>query len=366
MLQRSGFPNISIKLYQDYNAWLENRFIELASTFITLTIRDALFNGINEGLLQIYDDKNLHTKLNGDEYIQLSVRTANTQTTFTRLYAIKHFSADVDQKGDNIIIFQLGTIHSIQNLKFSRAFSNNASTSVNEMLNYMYKDTPKLKPKVDEFNIRVPQTNWVYGITEYLKFIREHGMSVGQEQVPLVWEDITGLHFSDYKNMTDQEPMQFVVTEPKLVGELSNIAQVNVAFDFEWQTKSNRYTRNPYDNVSFYAHSFFDKAVTQTIIGEGTNAVMIPRSGAYLDQVYRTGQEEFNRMQVFAKYDGYAIAKTYGDFSITPGLKTTFYDKKNQFVTDFYVDEVIHEISREQSITNMYMFTYSKPVAKPK
>ncbi|WWS25172.1 hypothetical protein vBKpnAMK6_00218 [Klebsiella phage vB_Kpn_AM_K6] len=35
--QRLGYPNISIKLYSGYDAWLANRFVELAATFITLT-----------------------------------------------------------------------------------------------------------------------------------------------------------------------------------------------------------------------------------------------------------------------------------------------------------------------------------------
>lgn len=42
---------------------------------------------------------------------------------------------------------------------------------------------------------------------------------------------------------------------------------------------------------------------------------------------------------------------------MTPGMKLNFYDPKEQFRTDFYVDEVIHEVSNNHSITNIYMFT---------
>lgn len=68
-MQRTGFPNVSIKLYQDYEAFQTSRFIELGATFITLTIRDSL-RGINEGLLQFYDPKAMHTRLTGREIIQ--------------------------------------------------------------------------------------------------------------------------------------------------------------------------------------------------------------------------------------------------------------------------------------------------------
>ena len=50
-IQKPGYPNVSIKLYESYDAWKENRFVELAATFTTLTLRDGLF-GRNEGMLQ--------------------------------------------------------------------------------------------------------------------------------------------------------------------------------------------------------------------------------------------------------------------------------------------------------------------------
>ncbi|HAX2909439.1 TPA: hypothetical protein JWI84_003076 [Escherichia coli] len=42
-----GFPNVSIKLYEDYTAFSENRFVELGATFITMTLRDSL-RGVKE------------------------------------------------------------------------------------------------------------------------------------------------------------------------------------------------------------------------------------------------------------------------------------------------------------------------------
>ena len=77
-MQREGFPNISIRLYEDYDAWLEHRFVELGATFTTLTMRDGLY-GSNEGLLQFYDAKNLHTKMDGEQIIQVSVKKSQLQ-----------------------------------------------------------------------------------------------------------------------------------------------------------------------------------------------------------------------------------------------------------------------------------------------
>ncbi|APU02234.1 baseplate hub protein [Aeromonas phage Riv-10] len=359
MLQRAGYPNVSIKLYQNYDAWLENRFIELAATFVTLTMRDGLMNGINEGLLQIYDANNLQTKLTGDEIIQTSLKTANTEITYNRLYGIKHIGASVDMKGDNIITFQLGSIHYVKNLKFSRMFTNNAVVSVQEMMDYIYNDQVKLMPPFQSVNTRVPMTNWVLGINDYFNFIRKFGQTVEREHIPLVWEDMEGLHISDFAEMQSKEPISYIVTEPRLLGETISMIDHKVCFDFEWLTKANGYTRNPYKNMSFYAHSFIDKRQTRVVTGEGLNATSISRSGAYYDQIDRSGSEEYNRMLTFSQYDAYCSAKTYGEFGLTPGKKLEFYDKKNQFLGEYFVDEVIHEISREQSITSMFMFNNS-------
>lgn len=48
-----------------------------------MTLRDSL-RGVNEGLLQFYDNKAMHTKLTGHEIIQISLSTANTDEVFNR------------------------------------------------------------------------------------------------------------------------------------------------------------------------------------------------------------------------------------------------------------------------------------------
>ncbi|UOX40571.1 baseplate hub [Aeromonas phage GomatiRiver_11] len=354
--QRQGYPNLSVKLYESYDAWLENRFLEMAGAMISMTIRDGLMNGINEGLLQIMDTKSLQTMLSGNELIQISVKTANTDYTYNRIYGVKHLSASVNSKGDNIITFQLGSVHSVANLKFSRALGNNAQDSITEMINYIYRGREKIIPKFDAENTRVPGTNWVLDICKYFEFVRKYGQSVTLGEIPLLWEDMNGMHLSDFGKLNEQEPVQYVVSEPKLLGELVTTSPVRTCFDFEWLTKANGYRRNPMRNMSFYAHSFIDKQMTRVVTGEGENATMISRSGAYYDQVHRNGLEEYEKSLTFSEYDAYATAKTYGEFGLTPGTKLAFYDSKNQFRGEYFVDEVIHEISREQSLTNIYMF----------
>ena len=61
---------VSVKLFENYDAWLENRFLELGATFTAITIRDSM--NLNEGLLQVYDSRNLHVGLTGNEIIQIS------------------------------------------------------------------------------------------------------------------------------------------------------------------------------------------------------------------------------------------------------------------------------------------------------
>ncbi|QIN95387.1 baseplate central spike complex protein [Escherichia phage MN01] len=360
-MQREGFPNISIRLYEDYDAWLEHRFVELAATFTTLTMRDSLY-GRNEGLLQFYDTKNLHTKMNGEQIIQISVKNANSDRTQSRIYGSKHFAVSVDSKGDNIITIQLAPIHEIEDLKFSRMFYPSVQETLVEMTGVIYQDRPLLSPPINGINVYAPNVPWCDSMNQYMEFIREVGLAVETDKFVFVWEDIDGISIQDYEWLTSQEPINFVVGEPRLVGQFIQNLETPLAFDFEWLTKANQHTRKPYENATVYAHSFLDKNATRITFGEGQNSILVSRSGGYSDYTYRNGFEEAQRLITMSQYDGYAHCKTYGNFELTPGDKINFYDPKNQFKYDFYVDEVIHEVSNNTSITNLYMFTNGKPI----
>lgn len=361
MIQRPGYPNISIKLYESYDAWKENRFLELGATFTTLTLRDGL-NGRNEGVLQFYDNKNLHTKMDGDQIIQISLANANTKNVQNRIYGCKHFSASVDSKGDNIIAIQLAPYHVVKNIKFSRLFFGNATESITEMIRAAYLDAPLLAPKIDGINVHVPNVVWSRDIQAYMQYVREVGLSVDQEQFVFAWEDITGIHLLDYDMLISQDPFPMVVGDPRLIGELVSELEVPLAYNFQWTVKGNQYARNPYKDATFFTYSIEDQSVQKLVTGNGTNAVYLSRSGGYADMTYRNGYEEALRLCTMSQYDGYAQCQTAGNFEITPGLKVKFGDTKDQFKTDFYVDEVIHEIANNVSVTNLFMFTNCKPL----
>lgn len=360
-MQREGFPNISIRLYEDYDAWLEHRFVELGATFTTLTMRDGLY-GSNEGLLQFYDAKNLHTKMDGEQIIQVSVKNANSERTQSRIYGSKHFAVGVDSKGDNIITIQLAPIHFLENLKFGRMFFPSVQETLTEMIGVIYQDRPLLAPPLNGINVYVPNVPWCDSMDRYMEFVREVGMAVESDKFVFVWEDIDGISIMDYEFMVNQEPINFVVGEPRLIGQYVQDMDTPIAFDFEWLTKANQHSRKPYENATVYAHSFLDKNATRITFGDGQNSILVSRSGGYSDYTYRNGFEEADRLVTMAQYDGYAHCKIYGNFELTPGDKINFYDPKNQFQYDFYVDEVIHEVSNNTSITNLYMFTNGKPI----
>lgn len=362
-MQRLGYPNISIKLFQDYNAWLENRFLELGATFISLTMRDGLY-GKNESRLQFYDIKNLHTKLDGDQILQISVGNANTETVLTRLYASKHMSVSVDQKGDNIITVQMIPIYKNSNLKFSRTFFPNATESVEKMIEVLYLEKPLLAPKITGTNIHVPTVPWVLGISEYFDYVRDVGLSVSNDSFPFVWEDFYGIHLSDFQTISVQEPTIFAVGEPTTIGQFADQLEYQLAYDFEWLTKTNGYNRDPFSNATIYSYSMLDKSCTRLVTGNGENSISVSRSGGYADQIYRNGYEEATRISTMSQYDSYATCKTYGDFTLVPGRKLEFYDSKNQFLSNFYIDEVIHEITNNASITRVYMFSNSKQLSQ--
>lgn len=355
-MQRPGYPNVSIKLYEDFDAWNENRFIELAATFTSLTLRDSLM-GHNEGIVQFYDNKNLHTKLNGDQIIQISLANANSKSTFNRAYGIKDFAVSVDNKGDNILGMNIAPLHIVENLKFSRAFFANATESIQEMIRVQYLNKQDIAPKVEGANVYVPRVAWVSNISQYMQYVREVGLSVESETFAFVWEDFAGIHCMDYEKMIAQEPRNFVVGDINQVSEYVQELEVPLAYDFVWDSKANRYTRNPLFDATIYSHSFNDKEIQRITRGSGENSIFVSRSGGYSEMTYRNGYEEAIRLCTMSQYDGYASCKTTGDFTIFPGQKIVFADPKNQFKSNFYVDEVIHEISNNSSVTNIHVFT---------
>lgn len=361
VMQRPGYANPSIKLYEDYNAWKEDRFVELAGTFIALTLRDGLY-GRNEGILQIHDSKNLHTHLSGENIIQVSVANANTQNVQNRIYGCKHFSASVDQKGDNILDIELAPIHILENTKFSRCFFTDALESIKTMLNSIYKTRIEMMPAVVGTNIFVPRVPWVGQIGGYLEYVREIGMSVDSETHAFVWEDWNGLNITDWATILKQDPKYMAVGDINQIGSYVQQMDVPLAYNFNWLTKANQHTRKPMENVTIFSHSFNDKEIQKTVIGTGENSIVVSRSGGYNEMTYRNGYEEAFRLATMAQYDGYAECTLVGDFTLMPGQKIRFRDQKDQFKTDFFIDEVVHEISNITSNTHLYMFTNSKDV----
>lgn len=360
LAQRPGYPNLSVKLYQDYDAWQENRFVELAATITTLTMRDSLY-GRNEGILQFYDSRNLHTKMDGNQIIQISVSNSNdAMNVKTRIYGCKHFAVSVDSKGDNILGIELGTIHSIEDLKFGRTFYSDVGESINEMIGVIYESKPLIAPPMNTINAYVPQFPWTSNITNYFSFVRDVGLAVDSDQFIFVWEDIYGINMTDYNTLIAQTPLYMIVGEPMQIGQFVQELEYPLAYDFQWLTKANQHKRDPMKNATIIAHSFLDTTLPVIVTGKGENSIVVSRSGGYSEMTYRNGYEEAIRLQTMAQYDGYAKCTTLGDFNITPGTRIIFQDIKNQFATDFYVDEVIHELSNNSSLTHLYMFTNGK------
>lgn len=362
--QRLGYPNLSVKLYEDIKALEQNRFVELASTITTLTLRDSLY-GTSEGILQFFDAKNLHTKIDGENIITVSVANSNKQDKVkNRAYACKHFSVAVDQKGDNIIAINLEPYHNVMDLKFSRSFMANATESVTEMVKSIYANTQQIMPKVEGPNIAIPKTPWALGLTDYLQWIREIGMTVDNESFCFAYNCFDGIKLTDWATLEKQNVIPCVVGEPKQIGEYINQIDKPVFYNFEWLSKSNPYVKVPNENVTIYAYSLPTKKIERITIGNGHNSILVNRCGAYSDMTYVNGYEEALRLQTMSQYDSYARCTTFGNFDFEPGMKLHFKDFKDQFKTSFYIDEVIHEITNNQSQTTLYVFTHGKDLRK--
>lgn len=357
MKQKQGFPNLSVKLYEDITAWKENRFIELAATITVITLRDSLF-GTNEGILQFYDSKSMHTKLTGENLIAISVANSNTTNVKNRMYSVKHFATSVDNKGDTIIAMQLAPFHIAQNLKFGRSFFTNATESISEMIRVIYKDHEDISPKINGLNVFVPKVPWVNGISEYYQFVREMGLSVDNESFVFVYEDFNGINITDWYSIFNSNINYMMVGDPDTISEYVDRLPAPMVYDFDYTVKANQYTRKPNENMTIYSYSPNTKKIERIVVGDGSNSVLVNRGGGYAGMTYSNGYEEALRLQTLAQYDSYATCKTVGNFDLNPGMKIQFKDNKDQFKTFFYVDEVVHEITNNDSRTTLHMFSH--------
>lgn len=345
----------SIKLYRDYDAWLDNIFLELGASFITMTIRDSM--QVNEGLIQIYDDRSIHTGLTGNEIIQISI--GDVLEPINRVYGIKHSNMSIDSKGDSVITFNLITIHNLKRSRFSRVFYPDAKDSIQEMIKVLYKYQPLLQPKINGIEIHVPKVPWVLEYKDYIDFSKEHGISKINDSFCFIWEDIRGINIYDHETLINRTPVDFIAGEPSTVGQFIEDLEYPVAYDIEFLTKNNAFQRNAFSNATYHSHSFLDKTSSSIITGDGTNSISISRSGGYADQQYRNGFEEYTRIHVTSQYDSYIKFATRGNFNLTPGLKVNIYDTKNQFLSSMFIDDVVHEISSDDSFTYVYCFSSS-------
>lgn len=345
---------VSVKLFENYDAWLENRFLELGATFTAITIRDSM--NLNEGLLQVYDSRNLHVGLTGNEIIQIS---GSSSKSMNRIYGIKHNSVSVDSKGDNLITFNLIHIHKLKRLKFSRSFYPDAKDTLDEMIDIIYRNTPLLRPLLNGIGINVPKVPWVLEYSDYINFSKEHGISSANDSFPFIWEDVNGINIYDHKTLLDRTAIAFKAGEPSMVGQFVDSLEKPIAYDIEYLTKNNPFIRNAFGNCTYYTHSFLDKDTTRIIAGDGHNSVLLTRSGGYSQQQYRNGYEEYTRMHTMSQYDSYIKFTTIGNYELTPGLKVNIFDDKNQFMENMFIDDVVHEITTTKHFTHIYCFATS-------
>lgn len=354
-MQKQGFPNITVQLYDDYNAYMDNSYIDMTPSLISLTMRDGLISGINEGLLQVHDEADLHTKLTGEEFIRVVVSTANSEVIQTRVYSIARFSLSIDKKADNVITFQLNPYHLVNDIMYSRSLPNNAGNAMTSMMSALYADKPLIKPKTNFINIRVPATNWCGTLDEYKKFIGQHGMSVEKESMPMVYEWFDGIEITDYQTITEEDYLTFMMLDPDIVGSMGDFSENPILFDFEWLIKKNAHKRMTYEDMTYYVQDIKNKNLRFTVVGDGHDRHICQRSGAYEGKLDKVGQDENKRFTIMSKNEGYSKATIYGDFRIKPTQKIYILEPKTQTKQTFYVDEVLHEVSRTQSLTTLYM-----------
>ncbi len=227
------------------------------------------------------------------------------------------------------------------------------------MLGVIYKDRALITPPINTINAYVPDIPWTSTFDDYLAYVRELGLATASDKFVFVWQDILGVNMIDYDTLIGQEGIKMIVGEPNTVGQYIQELEYPLVWDFTWMTKANQFTRDPIKNATIFAHSFLDTSIPVIVTGDGDNAIVVSRSGGYSEMTYRNGFEEASRLQTMAQYDGYAKCTTTGNFNITPATKIIFVDQKNQFKSEFYVDEVIHELSNNNSQTHLYMFTNS-------
>lgn len=366
-LQRPMFPNLSIKLYDNMEMLPKKNYIELTPSVIVTTLRDTLF-GVNEGILQFYDSRNLHTKLSGNEIIHISYTDQlNINKVINRVYAVRDFGVSTDNKGDNIIAMNIAPYHIVKNLSFSRAFMNDAKESIAEFMRVIYKGYDGLMPNINGENTFVPRVPWVGTYEGYCNYVRDIGIQVDTENFVFVWEDNNGINI---KNVMNDEPiLQVLHGDPSKIGDFITHSKNPIASNIEYITKSNPHERLPFENMTYYSYAVHTKKIERVTTGEGQNTAFISRSGGYANLTFSNGYEELSRILTLAQYDGYIKFELTGNNALVlnPGAVITINDTvKDQFRNKrFIISEVVREIAQETSRVTIYAMSNSNTFQDP-
>lgn len=361
------FPNLSIKLYDNMEMLPKKNYIELTPSVIVTTLRDTLF-GVNEGILQFYDSRNMHTKLSGNEIITISYTDQlNIRNVINRVYAVRDFGVSVDNKGDNVIAMNIAPYHIVKNLSFSRAFMNDAKESIAEFMRVIYKGYDGLMPNINGENTFVPRVPWVGTYEGYCSYVRDVGIQVDTENFVFMWEDNNGINI---KNVMNDEPtLEVLHGDPSKIGDFVTHSKNPIASNIEYITKSNPYERLPFENMTYYSYAVHTKKIERVTTGEGQNTAFISRSGGYANLTFSNGYEELSRIMTLAQYDGYIKFELTGNNALVlnPGAVITINDTvKDQFRNKrFIISEVVREIAQETSKVTVYAMSNSNVFQDP-
>lgn len=386
-MKMRGFPDIKIKVFPDYNHFLDDKYYDISNSYLKLNIKCTLSGELN-GVIIVNDGENVINK-SRDLIFRITVVHNITKKISEYIFGTTHNDLTILQNGGAVRQYNLVPFHNRSKRRFSRKLTNSAIESLEMLLDSLYVDFDLLKPKLeyddhdteegtenlsdlnkglDERDVNidayVPSAVWVQGFDTYMKFISRKGLSSDNDSFTFCWYEEDKIRLLDFETIINQEPLKGMVVEEDLVGSLSVLFDDDVipVFKYEFITESNISLKSNMLNASYLTTSTEKNGSFLEIIGTGETMVSIDRSGIYREMTYDNGYEEIVRSTTMNQYDSYAKFRTYGDTRLKPGMLIEITDEDKLIKNVNIIDHVVYEYSQVESYTHVFLMSNSEDI----
>ncbi|QPI17794.1 baseplate hub subunit [Pectobacterium phage POP12] len=333
----------SIKIYQTYEKYIENSYIEVLPALISLSEKTTI-NGSSIALMQIYDAQKIY-----ETCIQpiIQVSFQYNETIEQHYYGLMYSNVDTDDMGRSVLRLNLAPVHKSFSRMFSRSFSNNATEVVQDCITALYEKMKQIQPTITSSNVRVPVSCLSGFYDRIFDYVRDNSQGVETTDFCYLWEDGSGIYLRTQSDLLAQTPLK---------GYKNNVDSIFVQ-DYIVFTKAEyiTYTDNTtqMDKSSFFSMSLTDKKLYQDILADTdteNNWIVINRNAEYQTNFQIPDKEstpfqagKFKKLSSFEKRIKFELGQGRMDLKVGALLEI----EGNEYTGRYIVVECIRDVSKD-------------------